>query len=96
MIYTLGENYAGVVDGAPLLRTWTEAELEEEAIEFTSQGQLFQHPLLRIVLFGELTDEATYRHRMALKEWAALHKPGHPCLSPTKPMDPNTLEASDF
>lgn len=96
MIFTVGQNYTGVVNGEPLRRTWTEEDLEAEAAEFTAQGELFNHPLLRIVLFGELTDEATYRYRLAMKDWARLHRPNHPCLRPAVPMDPNTLEATDF
>lgn len=88
--------YTATVNGTPLAVWWTEEELEAAAVRALSRGELFEHPLLRIVLFGSPTDEATYQHRLATKAWAEKHNPAHPAANPTKPMDPLLLPAEDF
>lgn len=86
----------GEVNGEALKVEWTEEELEASAALSIVRGTLFEHPLLRISLFGKMTDEPTYLHRMAMKTWAETYAPTHPAANPMKPMDPRLLPAEDF
>jgi hypothetical protein len=54
------------------------------------------HPAQRIHLYGERIDESEYRYLNALREFARAHKPGHPCLSPDKPIDIRLLAIDEF
>lgn len=88
--------YTAEVNGKPLATWWTEEELETAAVRCMTTGTLFDHPMLRIVLFGSPCDEATYRHRLEMKAWAESYDENHPAANPTKPMDPRLLPAEDF
>ena len=88
--------WSAYVDGESVERHWSEQDLEAEAAQAISEGELFKHPLLRIVLFGETSDEPTYRYLLSLRDWARLHRPNHPCLHPLRPMDPLTDDCEDF
>jgi hypothetical protein len=89
-------SFTAEVNGEPLKVVWTRDELEASAVSDLVEGRLFAHPLLRIVLFGEATDEPTYRYRLAMKDWAETHDKDHPAANPTKPMDPRLMPAEDF
>lgn len=91
-----GHPFVAEIDGVPLPSAWTSERLEAEAAESLSRGELFEHPMLRIVLFGRPCTEKEYRYRLALKEWATAHAPWHPCLTPTRPIDQRLLPAEDF
>ena len=95
-IRRVGDLITGDVDGEPLGKLWSEQMIEEEAAEAIVNGALFDHPLLRISLFGETCSETKYHHRAAIKVWAKEHAPWHPCLSPRRPIDPALLPAEDF
>lgn len=41
--------------------------------------------------YGFRIDETTYRHLLAMKEWAAANDRDHPCLHPRRTMDPRLL-----
>jgi hypothetical protein len=84
------------VNGSQAVDVWSVSKVDDMLAEATIDGTLFDHPLFRIVLFGEPCDETTYRHRLAMREWAAAEAPWHPCLHPEQPMDPRTLPATDF
>ncbi len=88
--------YAVECDGIAADGSWTEDEIESIAAESLMEGRLWDHPLLRVSCFGEPCDEATYRHRLAMKEWALVHNPRHPAANPMKPIDPRLLPAEDF
>lgn len=88
--------YSATVDDLPVPGSWTEEELEAEAAEWLSRGQLFDHPFLRVSLFGTPCTETDYQHRLALKAWAKQHRPTHPAANPEKPIDPRLLPADDF
>ena len=88
--------YTAIVDGKPVLGSWTEQQLETAAVDAATEGELFNHPFLRLCLFGRRCDEAIYEHRLATKAWAAQHAPNHPSVHPLRPMDPRTLDADDF
>jgi hypothetical protein len=95
-IYVEYDCVAAVVDGVELPDRWPLADLDTLRDEATMDGRLFQHPLFRILLFGEPCDEIAYRTRLATKVWAIRHCPDHPCLWPDKPYTPNHLPALDF
>lgn len=92
----IGHPFTAEIDGVPLPNAWTRERLETEAAESISRGELFEHPFLRIVLFGQPCTETEYRHRLALKTWATAHAPWHPCLNPMRPIDQRLLPAEDF
>lgn len=85
-----------VINGSQVIDRWYVNELGNLLADATMAGTLFDHPLFRVVLFGEPCDETTYRHRLALRDWAVDNAPWHPCLHPDKPIDPRTLPATDF
>ena len=91
-----GDLFQVEVDGARLSDRWTLDELPDLCAAATIAGALFDHPLFKIVLFGKPCDEATYRHRLAMKEYCRQHQPDHPCLSPLRPIDQRLLPAVDF
>lgn len=84
------------INGAQVTDVWQIDELDDQFADATAAGELFDHPLFRVILFGEPCDETDYRHRLALKEWAEQHAPWHPCLHPNQPIDQRLLPATDF
>ena len=75
---------------------WTVAELPDLMVAATVAGDLFSHPVFRILLFGRVCTEAEFMQRSSLKDWAAQHHPDHPCLHPTQPIDRSKLPAESF
>lgn len=75
-----------IVDGDHHPLTWNREDVLLAYAEGMLTGELFNHPMLRVVLFGTLVDEAAYLQRLALKEWARRHEPRHPCLYPDRPI----------
>lgn len=51
----------------------------------------FEAPgLSKIWTFGLRVDEAEYRYRLDVAQWARAHQPTHPAADPTRPVDPLT------
>jgi len=73
---------------------WTREWIEEAVFDWLRAEKASD--TARLLMFGELTDEATYNQRLAYKEWARENSPDHPCLHSRKPMDPRLLPAEDF
>lgn len=90
------DRYSVTIDGKPVPRTWTEEELESDAVRAITTGTLFDHPLLRVNCFGQMCDETEYRHKLATRAWAEANAPWHPSLHPEKPIDLRLLPAEDF
>lgn len=84
------------VNGAQVIENWSRADLPDLFTDAIADGRLFEHPLFRIILFGEPCDETEYRHRLNLRAWAMENAPDHPCLHPERPIDIRTLPATDF
>ena len=84
------EGWGVIVDGEAHPLTWARDDILLAYAGSLLNGGLFTHPMLRVVLFGRAVDEGTYNYRLALKEWAALHDPAHPCLSPRNPVNIGT------
>lgn len=84
------------VNGSQVIESWFAPDLPDLAVEATMEGRLFEHPLFRIILFGEPCSETEYRHRLNLRAWAVDNAPDHPCLHPERPIDIRTLPATDF
>jgi hypothetical protein len=83
-------------NGSQHPETWSVRELPDAFADAVAGGTLFEHPLFRVVLFGERCDETTYRHRLAIREWAVNHASWHPSLRPDQPIDQRLLPATDF
>ena len=95
-IYVENDCLAAVVDGVELPDRWPLADLDTLRDEATMDGRLFQHPLFRILLFGERCDQIAYGHRFATNAYMIRHGIDHPCLWPDRPYTPNHLPALDF
>ena len=50
----------------------------------------------RVLQFGEPCDEATYLHRLAVKDWALNHSPQHPAATPWLPINLRTVVTEEF
>lgn len=75
-----------VLDGTGHPLEWSAEDVLLAYAQGMLTGELFNHPMLRVVLFGEPIPEHAYLHRLALKDWARLHAPDHPCLHPERRM----------
>ena len=73
-----------IVDGDHHPLTWNREDVLLAYAEGMLTGELFNHPMLRVVLFGTLVDEAAYLQRLALKEWARRHGHRHRSLRPAR------------
>lgn len=94
---TIANNVIQVtVNGSQVIDCWSVTDLPDLFVEAVAEGRLFEHPLFRIVLFGEPCDETEYRYRLSLRDWAVNNAPDHPCLHPERPIDLRTLPATDF
>lgn len=75
-----------VVDGTGHPLEWSAEDVLLAYAQGLLTGELFNHPMLRVVLFGEAIPEHQYLHRLAMKDWARTHEPEHPCLHPEHAM----------
>ena len=75
-----------IIDGTLDPLTYTPDQFGELLIDWLTGES--SHPFVRLHLYGRAADEADYLWRLALKDWAALHAPDHPCLHPLTRMDP--------
>ena len=61
-------------------------DFEDAIVECVTDGDAFQHPLIRIAWFGENIDADEHARMVGVIEWAREHRPDHPVLHPTKPI----------
>lgn len=86
--------YSCMIDGELIPGSWSHDELGDLfAVWLVAEGS---PPIVRLVLFGKACDEATYQHRLAMKDWARTNSPDHPCLFPERPMNSLLTPAEDF
>ena len=71
--------------GGQMYGPLTEGEIEEALADWVTG--LDATPVLRLLLYGEAIDEASYRQMVALREWARDYAPAHPCLSSEREID---------
>lgn len=62
------------------------SDFEDAIVECVTDGDAFQHPLIRIAWFGESIDAKAHADMLELLAWAREHAPEHPVLHPTRPI----------
>lgn len=86
--------YTAEIDGEAIDGSWSEDDIEWQLFEWLTHAG--SYPFFHLVLFGRPSTGAEFKWLLALKDWAAIHNPNHPCLHPLRSMDPLTLKADDF
>jgi hypothetical protein len=69
-----------------------QAEIDGELLGWPSEDWIHAEGLDRIWPTAQRITEADYSFALALKAWAQRHQPNHPCLHPTRPIDPAQLQ----
>lgn len=80
-VYTVSE-----CGGKPLHTVRVE-ELPELFGDQLLAGEAFEHRLLRVAIFGQEIDRATYISMVRTAAWARVHAPDHPAANPFTPID---------
>ena len=88
-----GDAYEVWIDGVQV-GIFTSEDFSEMILGFLFAEK--PSPVTSLLLRGKPTDEATYRYRLATKEWAAENAPHHPCLHPMKAIDFRLLRPEDL
>lgn len=86
-IFFDGLLYRVEVNGKLAPDAWRPDELEPLWGDAVIAGEAFNHPLLRVVLFGERVTETEYRYRCELRAWAEKNQPDHSAAKPGEPVD---------
>jgi hypothetical protein len=86
--------YGLIQDGAPLGEAVSAADIEAALMDYALGKPAA--PLLRVMFWGKPIAASVYRYHLALKQWAAVNEPNHPCLHPTKSIDALSPAALPF
>lgn len=71
---------------APTLEV-TQEHFAEVVTEQISEGAAFNHPLLRVVWFGDPISEREHAYLVRRYRWARAHAPDHPDAQQGRPID---------
>ena len=62
------------------------ADIDGKPCGAAHEDPLYADGVFRVWQGGKIIDETEYRHMLAIKSWAAEHRPTHPSQNPRKPI----------
>ena len=69
-----GDHFTIYIDGVSQ-GVWSANQIETAVYEWITANN-HAHPIARLLMYGEACDEATYEHRLAIKEWKSAGRFG--------------------